>query len=829
MRLPSPRTLAVVLADVLLLAVSIAHIPALMDRPWIPFRVEPSGGRVVVQNTDPNVPLEAGEAVLAWEGMPIHAEHDMEFLAESRRIGDRVVLTAERDGMRREVTLALIPAYSLRYVVITTVVGLVTWCIAVFVILARPRQRTAAVLHWSLICMGMGTMLMLGRVESGGVQPYIARALFFATYAGVAAFFLHFTFLFPVPHPGLRRKDQVLLYLVPGAMAVLLFLFNARAIHRGSLADYGIFDTLYDLFHLLLVLYVFWGLWNFIRAYAGTREPDERKKLKWLLWGLSIGPVPFLVLITIPEFVVTTSPVPEEFTLLPLVVIPLAFAISFIRYHVLDIEIVIHRTTVYSIVLALLAIVYAGAVWVATLLVGAQGVGTTALAAAVVGLAFEPARRWVQHAVDRIFFQVRYDFRRTERRFVEEIRHTYDPAGLAALMATRIEEVIPVDRLAFLAFTGPEGRPKALTERGFEVPPASLFDLAVLEKLPDLPAGIRSLIEAGVRIDESDEQRIRGCGAALAFAMKARDGTPLGVLLLGRKRSGARFAAEDVDLLSNVCAQAALVLERVMLHGALIRKQTETERLQVLNEMQSEFVSNVSHELRTPLTSIKMFTELLRSGGGSGRSKGQEYLGIIQEEAGRLDRLVSTVLDAGQIERGAKTYTLTSMDLAEAVRDAFATMRYQLVSNGFTSSLIGCSPLKRCIVEADRDAVVQAVINLMGNAIKYSVARRRVRVSLVRGPSACRVSVADRGEGIPPESMERLFQRFFRDPGTLSRIQGLGIGLAVVKHIMDAHGGTVEVKSVPGKGSTFTLVFPVHADRTGRPRRTARRTTKGRR
>jgi two-component system phosphate regulon sensor histidine kinase PhoR len=224
-----------------------------------------------------------------------------------------------------------------------------------------------------------------------------------------------------------------------------------------------------------------------------------------------------------------------------------------------------------------------------------------------------------------------------------------------------------------------------------------------------------------------------------------------------------------------------------------------------------------------------MFTELLRSGGGSGRSKGQEYLGIIEEEAGRLDRLVSTVLDAGQIERGAKTYVMTTMDLAEAVRDAYATMRYQLVSNGFTSSLIGCSPSQRCLVNADRDAVVQAVINLMGNAIKYSVTRHWVRVSLVRGPSACRVSVADRGEGIPPESMDRLFQRFFRDPGAQTRIQGLGIGLAVVKHIMDAHGGTVEVRSSPGKGSTFTLVFPVPAERSGRHRRTTRRTTKGRR
>jgi two-component system phosphate regulon sensor histidine kinase PhoR len=216
-----------------------------------------------------------------------------------------------------------------------------------------------------------------------------------------------------------------------------------------------------------------------------------------------------------------------------------------------------------------------------------------------------------------------------------------------------------------------------------------------------------------------------------------------------------------------------------------------------------------------------MFTEMLKTGAGPVRAKGREYLEIIQEEAGRLDRLVSTVLDAALIERGAKTYAMRPMDLAEAVRSAYTTMEYQLKANGFTSALIGCRPRKRCLIQGDRDAVVQAVINLMGNAIKYSVARRSVRVSVSRHGSSWTVSVADRGEGISAESREKLFQRFFRDPDAQTRIQGFGIGLAVVKHIMDAHDGSIDVESRPGKGSTFTLVFPAPPDVPGsrhRPR-----------
>jgi len=829
MRLLPPLTIAVLAVDVLLLSVSIAHIPTLLERPWIPFGVEGVGDRVLVRHADGTAPVAPGDVVLAWERLPIREDHDVEFLSESRSIGDLITLTVERNGTRRDVEITLVPAYALRYGVVTTIVGVITWCVGVFVFLARPRQRTAGILHCSMVCMGVVTMLMPGRVHPGAVWPYLTQSLFFLTYAGVAAFFFHFTLLFPVPRRELRRREEILLYVLPAMFAAGLIVLKSRAMSLGSLPDYARFRLLYDGFHVLLVVYVLWGLGNFVRAYRATREPDERKKLKWLLWGLTIGPLPFLGFITIPELFVTTSPVPEEFALLPLVAIPVAFAISFIRYQILDIEIVIHRTTVYAIVLVILALVYAGLIWLISVMIGIHGVETTAIAAVVVGLAFEPARRWVQHSVDRLFFQVRYDFRQTERKLVEEIRHTYDPSGLAALMSSRIEAVIPVERIAFVAFPDAGHRPRVLLERNFPSLSRLLLDQVPGVVLPDQPIGVRTMVEGGVRIDPSREPGFREHGAALAFAMKARDGTVLGMLILGRKRSGARFSAEDVDLLSNVCAQAALVLERVMLHGALIRKQTEAEHLQVLNEMKSEFVSSVSHELRTPLTSIKMFIEMLKQGSGPRRARAREYLEIIHEEAARLDRLVATVLDAAMIEREAKTYTLRTMDLAEAVRDAFATMRYQLKANGFTARLVGCAPGRRCIVRADRDAVVQAVINLVGNAIKFSVERRWIRVSLVRGPTSCRIRVVDRGLGITAETRERLFQRYFRDPESETRIQGFGIGLAVVKHIMDAHGGSIEVQSTPGRGSTFSLVFPVPSSAEAPPARRRRHPAKGHR
>jgi signal transduction histidine kinase len=291
----------------------------------------------------------------------------------------------------------------------------------------------------------------------------------------------------------------------------------------------------------------------------------------------------------------------------------------------------------------------------------------------------------------------------------------------------------------------------------------------------------------------------------------------LGFLVLGNKKSGARFSSEDVDLLGNICTQAGLTIERILLQQRLFIEQAEGERLKELNQLKSDFVSYVSHELRSPLTSIKMFSELLRGRPRRLDAKGREYARIIEGESDRLNHMVSTILDAAKMDKDMNIYEFKEVDLVKAAEDALAIMHYQLDKQGFqvkfsrTFSSRGRSrksatPL---LITADLEATVQAITNLIANAIKYSGKKKYLKVSLLRDGRCALCRIQDKGVGISPEAIPHLFDKFYRDPTHSKHVQGVGLGLPLVQHIMQAHKGTVHVESVVGKGSTFTLSFPL--------------------
>jgi two-component system phosphate regulon sensor histidine kinase PhoR len=292
----------------------------------------------------------------------------------------------------------------------------------------------------------------------------------------------------------------------------------------------------------------------------------------------------------------------------------------------------------------------------------------------------------------------------------------------------------------------------------------------------------------------------------VVFPMLSESFESLGFLVLGEKKSGARFIREDIDLLATVATQAGLEIERIKLQQKLILKQAEAERFEELSRLKSDFVSYVSHELKTPLTSIKMFAELLRTSRRKLDKRSREYVDTIEGEADRLDRMVTTILDSAKIDHGGKEYTLKDIDLGAVISKVMDTMCYQLTKHHFR---VVFTPARRPLrIHADVDAVSQALTNLVANSIKYSASRKYLKVTQgITGDFVfCRVE--DRGVGISAEALPRLFEKFYRDPTQSDRVKGVGLGLPLVKHIMDAHGGRIDVRSTPDKGSVFTLLFP---------------------
>jgi signal transduction histidine kinase len=238
---------------------------------------------------------------------------------------------------------------------------------------------------------------------------------------------------------------------------------------------------------------------------------------------------------------------------------------------------------------------------------------------------------------------------------------------------------------------------------------------------------------------------------------------------------------------------------------------TDLNRQLTLARQKTDFVSNVSHELKTPLTSIRMFSELLAEGRVNDPVKQRSYLSIITAETARLSRLINNVLDFARIERGEKKYHFQTCDLNNLLRDTAETYRPHLEANGFQFDCeLPDSPL---LVNGDRDALSQIIVNLLSNAEKYSDSRKEVTVRLEQQTHPLphvELKVLDRGLGVPDGSEEKIFEQFYRAHDSLSNgIQGSGLGLTLARQIARAHGGEVVYETREGGGSCFTLRLPL--------------------
>jgi len=230
-----------------------------------------------------------------------------------------------------------------------------------------------------------------------------------------------------------------------------------------------------------------------------------------------------------------------------------------------------------------------------------------------------------------------------------------------------------------------------------------------------------------------------------------------------------------------------------------------------LAEVRSQFVSSVSHELKTPLTAIRMFAETLEMGRSPDPGTQAEYLDTIVNECQRLSRLVDNVLLFSKIEQDKKIYQFRRTDLAEVVNAAVRALRYPLEQQGFQLQVSVAGELPP--VRADGDALEQAILNLLSNAMKYSGEARGIELELRRNNGEAVIRVTDHGVGIAAEEQKRIFEKYYRAPTRENQlIPGTGLGLTLVAHIAKAHGGRVEVKSALGEGSTFSICLPVEGE-----------------
>jgi signal transduction histidine kinase len=276
---------------------------------------------------------------------------------------------------------------------------------------------------------------------------------------------------------------------------------------------------------------------------------------------------------------------------------------------------------------------------------------------------------------------------------------------------------------------------------------------------------------------------------------------------------GIKFQGTSAEALGQTWVRRSFLILgilSVMIIGGLLLTRHVVNKEMALARLKSDFVSNVSHELRTPLALIRLYAETLELGRITTKEKKQQYYRIIRKESERLTALINNILDFSRIEAGRKEYEFRETDIAELVRNTLDSYRYQIEQQGFAFEESIDTDLPP--VRVDREAIARALVNLVNNALKYSAEEKFLGVKLYRENGLLKLEVADRGIGIARRDQTRIFEKFYRtgDP-LVHNTKGSGLGLSLVRHISQAHGGEIAVESTPGKGSKFVLSLPVSA------------------
>ena len=262
-----------------------------------------------------------------------------------------------------------------------------------------------------------------------------------------------------------------------------------------------------------------------------------------------------------------------------------------------------------------------------------------------------------------------------------------------------------------------------------------------------------------------------------------------------------------IDIRKSFYFWTIVVLLIVLTFGAVLIMRTIAHEMEVL-KIKSDFVSSVSHEFKTPLTSIRTLIERLQSGKVNDNAKMNQYFSVIAQDTDKLTRLVGNILDFSKIEEGKREFDFEETDVAQLVSSLIQDFRKDELLKDFSIQSFIQEDIPQLSV--DGEALSQALNNLLDNAVKFSPDKKEIEVHLSKDEENIILEVKDNGIGISPDDLDKIFDKFYQGKNAIRQtVKGAGLGLTLVKHTVESHGGRVSIKSKVGEGSRFSLIFPI--------------------
>jgi two-component system, NtrC family, sensor kinase len=535
--------------------------------------------------------IQPGDVLVAIDGAPVENVQDVQRALGRARASASLSYAVLRLGEQRMLTVqvAPVPAGRPTLYVVGAAIGVFTLLVGASVRLRRPSDP--ATLHFFWLCLAFfGTLTFsfsrLDRLDWTFYWSDVVATLL------LGPLFLHFTLVFPDrPSSWVRGKGRRLVGLLYAAPAVL-FLANVIGVGRLSANTpfYSRMLTLLDqLEPLYLSVFMIAGLVALTRAREWVRSATARRQLRWIIWGTAFGAGPFAIGYALPYALGLRASLPMELSVIPLSLVPLAFASALVRYRLMDVEVIVKRSLVYTAVILAIFTIYATLLRLAGVVfldaAERHNMIIAMLATIVVVLLFSPVKSTIQNALDRAFYRDKYDYRRALVGFARDLNSDLDLDRLGERLVSRIRDTFVIDRLCLLLVDEASGNYEVIRAEGFG-------DLSVtgLSRHSQLAASLAggtavSLDDPGLHgafpPDEIAFWRLRGVHYFVPCVSK---GGTIAVLALGQRGQGEPLSSEDMGLLSAVGSHVATALENGRLYRQLQVKASELQRLQEFNE-----------------------------------------------------------------------------------------------------------------------------------------------------------------------------------------------------------------------------------------------------
>ena len=577
------------------------------------------------------------------------------------------------------------------------------------------------------------------------------------------------------------------------------------------------------------------GIAVMIYSFATAKDPLTRKKGKIIVYSFIVGAIgAFLTVLGSVVFKEMTF-----FWMVPsMLLVPMSVGYAIVKHNIFDVDVFIRRSASYLIVSGMAVFLLFAIMGLFSLLLQESIRDTSPVVAVLATLlmvgVFRPLRFWTERQIDKRFFREKYEYQSTIRKAGRLLAGIIELEQLLHHMLLIIMDAMKIERGMILLKERdrPAYKVAALMAYHDDLKPVDtkIFEKAEAKYLFDTDQPIYKHLEFSQKpimindIEELEEfkydreelLRYMYDLEILLMVPVIYEHRLIGILGLAAKKSFEWYSSEDIELLQTLMLQMAVSIEnagKVEDLKKMVELETSYKELQRVNEIKDNFLTMISHDLRTPMTSIRGYASFMKKRPEQiDKDTMAEYAGIIVEESDRLTRLINDILDLQRFEAGMMQMELEDLELTVLVKQSLNL--FQSVAREKNLNMEKDIPDQGIKVKGDSDKLQQVLANLLSNATKFTPEGGKIRTTVSRvtenGNFMVKVSVSDTGDGIPPEMQSKLFHKFqHADKLTKKKGEGSGLGLALVKEIIEYHGGNVGVESEPGSGSTFYFTLPI--------------------